>query len=69
MNTTMEKSEMMENEMEMCMETQMPEMMKANIKLFYILINILFCPKTKWSGGRTIGIKRIASLFEILCFS
>ena len=31
MNTTMEKSEMMENEMEMCMETQMPEMMKANL--------------------------------------
>lgn len=31
MNTTMEKSKMMENEMEMCMETQMPEMMKANL--------------------------------------
>ena len=31
MNTTMEKSEMMENEMEMGMETQMPEMMKANL--------------------------------------
>ena len=31
MNTTMEKSEMMENEMEMGMEAQMPEMMKANL--------------------------------------
>ena len=31
MNTTMEKNEMMENEMEMGMETQMPEMMKANL--------------------------------------
>ncbi len=31
MDTTMEKNEMMENEMEMSMETQMPEMMKANL--------------------------------------
>lgn len=42
MNTTMEKSEMMENEMEMCMETQMPEMMKATNNKIKSLFSFYF---------------------------